>query len=245
MKHLFTFYYSHIASLKVGNVAEIVDSDVVHRLIHIVRIAQDDTIILFDRTIHAVVQIKAISKRAIHILVVSSEPTINKQIPLIFLLPVLKKEALSDAVYALCELGVSLIQLITTQKTRPWGGKKELERLQRVIYAAAEQSKNFSFPMIDEPISLDVAVAARSNKEFLIVADPDGHAMVDVMKDLQDSNPAAIVVTVGPEGAFTEQELALLQVTQFHTMKLTETILRASQAAALLSGIIRTIVRNE
>lgn len=247
MKHQFALYYKQASGLPVGTSVTITDKEFLHRLTNILRAHVGDTYILFDQTKYANVLIQSIGKKEISIDVQSIETNTVLKPQITFMLPVLKKDALSEIVYALCEIGVNAIQLINTQKTRSWGGQKELERLQRVIIAAAEQSKKFAFPDIYTPIALESYFAKASKDKqafrketFAIIADPNGHAALDVIKDLQDSSPQQLILTVGPESAFTDSELSLLKEKKFHFMKLTPTILRARQAAALLSGIIRS-----
>ncbi len=106
--------------------------------------------------------------------------------------------------------------------------------------AAAEQSKNFAFPELYAPIGLEQALEQFCTSAFCIVADPEGHPARDVLKDLDDATCEQIVLTVGPEAAYCNDELAVLKKHTFHFMRLTPTILRARQAAALLAGIIRS-----
>ncbi len=241
MKHQFALYYQPASNLAVGTSIAISDKEFVHRLTNILRAQVGQSYIFFNQTDHAAIVIRAIGKKEISIDVQMVQANTVLQPRITFFLPLLKKDALSETIYALCEIGVNTIQLITSQKTRNWGGQKELQRLQRVIIAAAEQSKDFAFPDIKDPILLDQVITAIPKDTFSIVADPDGHPVMDMIKDLQDSSPTELVLTVGPEGAFTDSEILLLKESKFHFAKLTPTILRARQAASLLSGIIRSL----
>ncbi len=61
-------------------------------------------------------------------------------------IPLIAKEAFEDIVYNFTAMGVASIQPLVTEKVkRSWGGDRERARLDRIMIAAAEQSKQFVF----------------------------------------------------------------------------------------------------
>ncbi len=63
------------------------------------------------------------------------------------LLPLLKKIALEEALYACVELGAHSVQLVITNKSQhTWVDLKKWCACNEFMIAAAEQSKNFAFP---------------------------------------------------------------------------------------------------
>jgi RsmE family RNA methyltransferase len=240
MKHQFAIFYPELSDIPSNAHFLIDDKELIHRLVHILRVQVNDSLIFFNQTKHALISIDSIDKKKIDAVIQTINNNISYKPIIKVLLPILKKDDLVEAVYSLCEIGVTTIQLIHTKKTRKWVGTKELERLQRVIISAAEQSKNYAFPSIYEPIELEI-VLKDLKEAFCIVADPYGDHALDVINEWHSIIAKECVLTVGPEGAFVDQELALLKSHSFHSMKLTPTILRARQAITLLSGIIRSL----
>lgn len=241
MKHQFALFFPAIDGAQPTRELIITDKSFIHRLTTVLRAKVGDSYILFSQHHHAHVLLKAITAKEIVCDVQWVEKNTILAPTVTFFLPILKKDALSETVYALCEIGVNKIQLISSEKTRPSGDQKELDRLKRVIVSAAEQSKNFAFPDIYDAIGLSEALETVNKKSFGILADQNGHSAFDVIKDMQDSTFDQIILTVGPEGAYTSYEQTILSEKKFHLMKLTPTILRARQAAAVLAGIIRSV----
>ncbi len=155
-----------------------------------------------------------------------------------FLLPVLKRDALAQAVDYLVETGVNELQLMLTEKGQRWGGEIERERLERICIAAAEQLKNFAFPLIKEPISLADALQAAPSDAFGFYGNPEGDHFREISGDIM---PERLILTCGPEADFSSAEKLQLQAASFQALRLTPTILRAETAALGLSLLFRTV----
>ncbi len=237
MKHTFAIYYTDTS--KLTQRFKLTDKDLIHRLVHILRLQQDERITFFNRTHHAIATLDSIDKKNIEFVVSDLERN-NSIVPAItMLLPLLKRESLDEAVYNLVQAGVSTIQLVITDNVhRAWGGQKEMERLERLIIAAAEQSKNFSFPEIKPPIELPQAID--SSGGFLVYADPEGEAFFSVMQKMQSKKPESITLLIGPEADLSQEEKSLIISRGYLFCRLTPTILRAREAAFLFTGAVRS-----
>lgn len=235
-KHEFALFFKELSSYKDKAEVILTDGVLIQRITTVLRLSKGESLVLFDACVHVECVLKSIDKKQLTFAAHAWKQN-NKLAPKItVLLPVLKREALDAAVYSCAALGASIIQLITTTKTRAWGGAKELERLQRVIIAAAEQSKNFAMPLIYKPSHLSDALQKCALIETKLFADASGVSLpgllakTDVAKD--------VLLLVGPEGDLTEQEKELIKKS-FSFCVLTSTILRAEQALALLLGVVR------
>lgn len=237
-KHIFALHVPKFWNEKsqVNFLAKIVDPEIVHRLVKVLRVEVSQKFIFFDKFYHGTIEIINISKKDLTVKILSFENNNQNLLEIIFLLPLLKKEALEEAVYSLAEIGVSKIQLVVTQKSRQkLLHEKEFQRLESIIIAAAEQSKNYSYPHIYSPISLsDVEYRAQS---FKVVFDPQGQSFFDLRaKKLQQEK---VYLLVGPEAGLTLEELQKLENISFQKCSLTSTILRAVQAIAIGSALFK------
>jgi RsmE family RNA methyltransferase len=246
-KHKFALFVESLSSLiygkDSGNSLVVSDEKLLHRVMTVVRLNSGDHCIFFDRHVHVSVVIVAfVGKKQLNCTIQSVKKTVFLQPRLTFLLPLLKRDDYESALYALTEVGVSTIQLVFTQKTaHQWSGDRDTDRAQRVIISAAEQSKNFAYPELKEPISLESALK-KYNAPAKIFFDPAGDKFFEVMQTLHSKNPQDVLLLVGPEGDLHSEEKKMVQVNGFIFCALTPTIMRAVQAAALGAGFVRSLL---
>jgi len=125
------------------------------------------------------------------------------------------------------ELGVDHVVPIISDRTI----KKSLNmgRSQRIAIEASEQSGRLSVPQVHEPAALKEAM-----EDFLIM---DGEAVVCIqggekwskLKPRLKKFPLGFVI--GPEGGWSDREVAYFKAQGFKTLALGNTVLRAEKAA--------------
>lgn len=246
-QHEFALYYSSLTNLieqAAEKIVKIQDADLVHRIERVLRLKKAEEFILFDRYNHITCLLEQFENRKtvrIQILKVSANQILKPEI--IVWLPVLKRDDLEEALYSLVELGANKIQLVMTQKIqRTWGGVKELDRLQRICIAAAEQSKNYAFPEIHVPISFAEFIQ-QSHSSTVLLFDVGGDPLFETLQELKQKDPAAIEVIVGPEADLTVEEKSALKKLHALVCALTPTVLRARQAIVLGVGALRSVLK--
>jgi RsmE family RNA methyltransferase len=237
MKHQFALFYEHTAQMDVGTVHQIADEQLVHRIVHVLRLSVGDQIILFDAREHAVCTLIKSDKKGVHVETLSRETNKIFTPSFVCILPLLKPDALSDAVSHLTAVGINEIQLVTTEKSVQKINVGQLHRLALVMRAAAEQSKQFVIPIVHGPKPLFDCAPMRG---ILLVLDEQGVPTREIMQK-QHGAPTSFTLAVGPEGAFTDDEKAWLHLQGFMPWRLTPTVLRASDAIFLGAGFLRSL----
>jgi len=241
-KHLFSFYSPGLiqSSWALGAVLWIEQEDLIHRLIKVVKVNPEDRFVIFDKNKNINVVVLQVLKKSIQVKLLSVEENRLFSSKIRFLIPLLKKEALEQSIYSLCELGVNDIQLVITQKSRQslLSPAKEIERLRGIVIAAAEQSKNYSLSVVYEPQKLSEAVMELPSESRKIVFDVDGKSVLDLLLN-QDSSLKNWILIVGPEGGLTRDEMILLGQKDFTSCALTQTTLRAVQAVSTGAALFR------
>lgn len=242
--HEFALYVENFSSLLASvhdGTLTIADESLAHRMQHVLRAEVGESCVLFDRQQYAQCTVQGYLKRAAVMRVESVHATEKLSPEIIFLLPVLKKEAFETALYSLVESGATFIQPVITQKIhRQWITAKDMDRLQRIMIAAAEQAKQYHFAQLLEPQKL-VDVLQQSYAGASIFFEPHGTPLLDVAHAVRDQKPSSLRLLIGPEADLTDDEKALVASVGFTVCALTPTILRASSAAALAQGIFRSI----
>lgn len=243
-KHTFAVYVPQLSSLirSSGLHAQLTinDSDLYHRIYTVLRLRHEE-IILFDDSQHIVFLLHDADRKKLVEGQIKAITTHQPFTPAItMLLPVLKREAFADALYACVELGANTIIPVITAKTQRGEAAFDMPRARKIMIAAAEQSKNFTIPTLISPMPLAAAlVPCKSGMQFY--ADPAGEALLSCMSRLA-AGAHDCTIAVGPEGGFVADEIALLQHHFFVPCALTPTILRAQQAVALTLGAFRAAV---
>jgi 16S rRNA (uracil1498-N3)-methyltransferase len=239
-KHEFALQYKDLPiDIKIGTSLAVADSEMVRRALSVLRLAVGDTVCFFNMSVSSSCKITSIQKRSFECVIQTVSKIILLQPFITLMLPLLKREALESAVYNATAMGVGTIQLLTTEKSAHWSGAKELDRLQRVAVAAAEQSKQFALPKFIEPISLGKFFeASLTGNALMLHADVDGAPLSSLVADF--SQQSSFVISVGPEGDLTKQERDLLVKNNCTFVRLTPTVLKAEEAASLLIGIVRS-----
>lgn len=232
-KHEFAFYFP---DLKASDTTFIIREEaLVKRIGSVLRLKKDDVVLFFTREMHVVARLESVNKKEIKVTVLEKKQNLQQTPTLKVILPLLKREAFEAALYACVELGTNEIVLVSTDKSLRI--QKEKERYQKILIAAAEQSKHFSFPLIEGVRPL-VQVLSEVKADIKIFADPQGQSFQSILSKPHHS----YVLMIGPEGDLTLEEKELLKKEQFVFCRLTQTILRSPQALTVMLGLIRTLL---
>ncbi len=246
--HQFAFFYDNVFSVYSHELV-LTDQDLVRRLTTIIRCKIGQSIILFNQKVHVACTIKTISQK--NITVFCKPVTTNTLLSpeLYVLLPLLKREAFEEAIYNCTELGVTGIQLITTEKcSRQKLQEHEMLRITKIMHAAAEQSKQFAYPNLlnqGKICSLTEFLQQEKTRNFLsaatkLYANQYGTPLKTTLD--HDKQSKIYCITIGPEGDFTAHEKQLLENFGFKSSLLTATILRSQQALTIMTGFLRTFL---
>lgn len=246
MRHEFALYTAGISAAcldkKLSSIITLVDEQLWHRLKHVLRAQPDTVVCLFDQAIAIEAQLCTFgSKNQLQFSIVSFIPKHSLMPHITVMLPLLKREALADALYSCVELGANHVQLVTTEKSQhAWSTERDNQRCQKIMIAAAEQSKQFTLPTISNPITLVNAVLALPQNSFRVHCDPAGTALWSVLRQIEDAQPATLVLSFGPEGDLTDAERTHLYQNQFVPSALTPTVVRSTQALVIALGALRS-----
>lgn len=246
-KHIFAVYIADLFERQPVNKSAsvlITDEHVVHRIVTVLRMQIGDELILFDDTNNYQISISDIKKnKAITVIIESIALNPKPNFEIYFVLPLLKKEALEEVIYSLTEIGVSTISLVITNKSQKQLTDKELLRLHKVKISAAEQSKNFSMPTIIKPAAWEkFCVQQDSFGPAALLFDPSGKPALELLLPLHQQKIKKITCLIGPEGGLTSCEIQMANQLGFKPCKLTATVLRAVQAAAVGAGLIASLL---
>ncbi|MBW3568857.1 16S rRNA (uracil(1498)-N(3))-methyltransferase [Candidatus Parcubacteria bacterium] len=192
----------------------------------VLRLKAAQQIILFnqDQT-EAVYKILKISNKSVDLEKLSDikPKKITKKL---FLFWSLLKRDNNELILQKCtELGVSDFVPVISDRTI----KKDfnLERSQKIVIEASEQCGRFDIPQIHSPLKLKATIEKHKDKVQLMVCEPDGLKIENCK--LKISEPSGVLI--GPEGGWSNAELALFKNRELAIVKISELTLRAETAA--------------
>lgn len=132
------------------------------------------------------------------------------------------------------ELGaVKFIPLLTDRVIkRP---KDTPKRWHEIAREAAEQSGRVTLPSIAEPMSLKAALAETTACSKILMHESGGDKLPKLHKS------SCVAVFIGPEGGFTDDEVALARTSGATIVTLGNLILRAETAAVAITTLLRYV----
>jgi 16S rRNA (uracil1498-N3)-methyltransferase len=241
-KHEFAIY---VQSLDIiNNQLTINDEFLYHRIVRILRFNVGDEFILFDKKTNVLFEIIQINKKNLTLQAIKKEDNKIFSPNITVCVSILKKEAFEEAIYFCSELGANVIQPIITQKSNQKKfDSKDLQRYEKIIISAAEQSKNFNLVELKKPLMLaDYIGQSYDNKAQKLFFDANGKLLIEIINEVK--NNKSLILFIGPEGDLTSEEKELLKNNNFIFCKLTPTILRAQSAVMLSLGIFRSFFND-
>lgn len=240
-KHIFALYYK---ALENKAVLVIIDKDFIARVMHVLRLVQNEHIILFNGAFVGEYSISALDKKMITLHMLSMNKVAVPQQKMHVCIGLLKKESFEEVLYNATELGITSIQPIITEKIhKNWWSPQYKERFEKIIIAACEQSKNFAIPDLYEPITFPSFVQTAQQYTNKLWFDVDGDAIGACMQKIDQRQD--IYMLIGPEGDFSLAEKAILQQQQFNACRLTVTVLRSVQAVTVGVGAVASMSNVE
>jgi 16S rRNA (uracil1498-N3)-methyltransferase len=158
-------------------------------------------------------------------------------------LAVFKFDRMEWAIEKCTELGVSRIVPVIARRTDAHlvaASAKRVERWQRLALQASEQSRRAGPPEITAPLKLSDATALPGALR-IVLAESDQQPLRDVLESyvLESHSPESqIILAIGPEGGWAEDELERFHVAGWVSASLGSTILRAETAAIAATAIV-------
>ena len=130
---------------------------------------------------------------------------------------------------------VGIRQFVAVQAARSIGRPPagRLSRWEAIVESAAEQSHRGVIPTVTGPVTLSSALADASESRLLAL---DPSASLPLAEAIDGS--AAYTIAVGPEGGWTEEELASLQDGGALAVNLGPRVLRARLAPIVAAAIL-------
>ena len=219
----------YIPNALLENTNITLDGDILHYIRNVLRLKINDKLRIFNGSSGEFVSnIIDMSKKELQLQV---EKLIRKPeiVPkLAVALCVIKNDKMADMISMVVQLGVTEIVPIISEYVVHRNFNHE--RFQRIIEEASEQCERLDVPSIEEPVLLESFI--KNCKSKVVYA----YENSGIENSLDDEDA---VYMVGPEGGFSEKDVAILNKTGAISVSLGKNILRAETAAARLISTVQ------
>lgn len=223
-----------------------VSGPLLHHLRESLRLHRGELLALTDHQgIRYRVEVTEITSHAIHTRVVSQETAPPRTSPQIVLgQALLKGEKMDWVLQKATELGVDTIVPLETRhsvvKPKPERIAHQQTRWHRIVLEAAQQSERWMIPNVSEPTTLSRFCDQQSEATMkgMLAERTNGPSLTNIA--LPRESHHAIVLLIGPEGGWTQEEQQLAQDRGFTRLTLGARILRAETAALAALSILQS-----
>jgi 16S rRNA (uracil1498-N3)-methyltransferase len=177
-----------------------------------------------------------ISKRTARCEITATHPRLNEpEIDVTLGVAILKNASKFDfLVEKVTELGVNTIVPLTTERTIPRHAKAE--RWQKLALAAMKQSSRCVLPTVKSLTSFGDFIASASQHDIKLI--PHEKSGNPLTATIQTVTLRSVRLCIGPEGGFSDREIALAQEKGFQPVSLGPTRLRTETAAIAAMALL-------
>jgi|SRR6185369_10077821 len=158
------------------------------------------------------------------------------------LLAIFKFDRFEWAIEKCTELGVAKIIPVIARRTDAHlaqAAQKRVERWRRIAVEASQQSRRTLPPEIVDPLKLKEAVTLSFTTKVLLSENEKKSLLRDL---LSDEIELPLVLAVGPEGGWSDEEVKLFESSGWRSASIGETILRAETAAIAAIAVAKTML---
>lgn len=213
----------------------------VHYLLRVLRATAGQSVILFNGDgFDYVTEIVRPAKKEVSVRVLSRLPARSESPLRITLAQALSRgERMDQTLQKSTELGVVAFQPLITERVevhiRPDKLAKRMEHWRKVVISACEQSGRATIPALAEPISLIEWLDHTRNTQCLLL-DPGAESS---LAQTRPENSTEILA--GPEGGFSEKEVAMLSQNGVLPVSLGPRILRTETAGPAAIAVLQAL----
>jgi 16S rRNA (uracil1498-N3)-methyltransferase len=194
--------------------------DEAHHIINVMRMKEGETVVVFDNTSAEYIgSIEKIDKKEliVEISIKHIDRTrFDKGNNVILAQAIPKNKKMQFIVEKSTELGLTCLLPMVTDRTivRPSRNvEKKLQRWRKISAGAAKQSGRVTVPSIPGIFNFDEVLARLKDMDLAVCAcfSEDTTPLRDILNEAgYNSSPLTVMLMVGPEGGFSEDEIARL-----------------------------------
>jgi 16S rRNA (uracil1498-N3)-methyltransferase len=233
-------------SLDPGDEVVVLPRDESEHLFRVLRLSSGDTVSVFDgRGREFLARIVAIDRTGARVqLVRAVDPVREPAVSITLVQSVLKGDKMDDVVRDAVMLGVAALQPIVSRRTETTVAAllrgARTERWRRVALASTKQARRATLPEVRLPLTLEDHLSEPAPARRLMLIEPSLSAEAMPIGDLRVlPTPPDVSLLVGPEGGWTDEEVAMAEARGVTPVTLGQRTLRADAVPVAAISVLQ------
>jgi 16S rRNA (uracil1498-N3)-methyltransferase len=242
---ILTLHRFFAPSLDPGDESVALPRDEGEHLTRVLRLGVGDTVAVFDGRGHEFsARVASVERRDVRVELVSRiDPAREPGVALTLAQAVIKGDKMDDIVRDAVMLGVAAVQPLVTARTESTVAQlttgNRLDRWRRVALASVKQSKRAVLPDVRRPLTLEAFLDDPPAALRLMLVEP-GATDAEPVSVLQGQPiPQDATIFVGPEGGWTEGELAAARAHGVRLVTMGQRTLRADATPVAAISVLQ------
>jgi 16S rRNA (uracil1498-N3)-methyltransferase len=209
----------------------VMEGEAAHHLGRVLRAQPGQLYELSDGSKVWLSRIESITRDSVEFSLVEEIPAYHPPLQTTLLLSIVKFDSFEWALEKATELGVSRIVPLAaarSEKALLAAAVKRAERWNKLLLEASQQSRRVQLPILDSLAKPEAAFGSYNQGLRILLSEaPDAKPLREVLGNQQAKSA---VLSIGPEGGWTDAELAAARAAQFREASLGKLILRTETA---------------
>ena len=219
----------------------ILEGDIIHQIRNVLRLQSGERIVVFDNDgLEYTVILDKVEKNQVKGTICNTKQAVESAIKITLYQALLKSDRFEFVLQKCTEIGVSIFVPVVCERCvarKP--GANKVERWEKVIREAAEQSGRGILPVLKSTVSFDNACHSSVGLSLIAGVGLNSLPLRELLRSsTHQGDPVKINIFIGPEGGFTANELEIAQSCGVHKVTLGPRILRAETAGLVASTVV-------
>ena len=219
----------------------ILEGDIVHQIRNVLRLQSGEQIVVFDNDgLEYTVILDKVEKDQVKGTICHTRQTVEPDIKITLYQALLKSDHFEFVLQKCTEIGVSVFVPVVCERciTRKPSSNK-LERWEKVIKEATEQSGRGTMPILKPTLSFEDTCRSVEGLSLIAGIGLNSLKLSKVLRpNAFQNDPSIINIFIGPEGGFTTDEEELAQRSGIQKITLGPYVLRAETAGLVAATAI-------
>jgi 16S rRNA (uracil1498-N3)-methyltransferase len=220
----------------------VIEGDTAHHLGHVLRAQSGQLYELSDGSAAWLARIESVARNRVEFALLDQLPTPQSAPEITLLLAVVKFDAFEWAIEKATELGVTRIVPVAAARSEKGllaAAAKRSQRWQKILLESSQQSRRLRIPQLDDLAKPSQSFAAESaNFRLMLSERSDAPTIRSTLPIAIPAQSRSAALAIGPEGGWTDDELAAARASGFQEASLGQLILRTETAVISALSIL-------